>query len=43
MYEFTFSILGISSIIGWNAVLSSMYYFAKKFDNSVFNLYSVPF
>lgn len=35
-YKVTFCILGISAVIGWNAVLASLPFFASKFGTKVF-------
>lgn len=39
--KITFSILGISAVIGWNAVLSSLPFFSSIYGPKVFTFYTI--
>lgn len=44
--KFTFTMLGISSLIGWNAILTTLSFFIKKFEgvsNDVGFLFPIPY
>lgn len=41
-YKLTFIVLGISSLIGWNAVLSAFPYFANAYGPKVYNNFTIP-
>lgn len=40
--KISFVLMGIASLIGWNAISSSFQYFATKYGNRVFTNFTFP-